>query len=184
MGGGFLDLFFRGAFAPRPRPVAPAAPRVVRGCRPPGAIAEAEFLERCTRCAACVPVCPGGTIKLAGIEAPFAEGTPFLPDLAKRPCFMCDDMPCIRACPEGALVPLPREDVRLGLAFIDPARCKAHGDQACDDCLERCPFPGVALFADEQGHPVVNPEACTGCGFCAYHCTATPGAIAIVQPAP
>jgi len=179
MGGAFFDLFLGGALASRPRPAAPRE-RPAAGHRPPGAIAEPEFLARCTHCAACVPVCPSGAIKLAGVGAPFGEGTPFLPDLMTRPCYLCDDMPCIRACSEGALLPVPREEVRLGLAVIAPERCKAHGDRACEDCLDRCPFPGVALFADEQGRPVVSPEACTGCGFCAYHCTATPGAISIV----
>lgn len=41
---------------------------------------------------------------------------------------------------------------------------------ACERCVEACPANAVAL--DEAGAPVVDEEACTGCGVCVGVCDA------------
>ena len=59
--------------------------------RPPGAVSEALFLERCTQCGDCNKACPHDAI------VPHADGTPVIyPD--QMPCYLCDDVPCIAAC--------------------------------------------------------------------------------------
>ena len=95
--------------------------------RPPGAVEEALFLERCTRCGDCLPACPFGSIK----KDP-ANGYPVL-FANESPCFLCDDFPCVAACATEALVPLgERAEVRMGLAVVNEATCTA--DQGCRFC--------------------------------------------------
>jgi ferredoxin-type protein NapG len=172
-----LDLF---SFLEAPAEPEPARPQPVpRGLRPPGALPEERFVQTCTRCRLCVEACPHEALALAGPQDGYPEGTPFLPNVAAKPCHLCDDLPCVAACPEKALLTLPLEEVRMGVAEVDPAICFAHQGQICDYCIDRCPFPEEAIAPDERGRPVVNPERCVGCGLCAYICVTTPGAIAV-----
>lgn len=147
--------------------------------RPPGALPEAEFLAHCERCHACVEACPDGSIFSAGLRQGYdVHKTPMLePDQA--PCYLCTDIPCISACPTGALRPIPWEEIRIGEAIILSNLCLNRRGEACDACLKVCPFPGEAIRAGEGGIPVVTPEHCTGCGQCAAACPAYPKAIAI-----
>jgi ferredoxin-type protein NapG len=70
--------------------------------RPPGALAETQFLAACVRCGLCVRDCPYDILTLATPEQPVANGTPFF--VARdKPCEMCVDLPCVKACPTGAL---------------------------------------------------------------------------------
>ncbi|VTR41638.1 quinol dehydrogenase periplasmic component [Serratia fonticola] len=81
--------------------------------RPPGALAEAAFDSACIRCGQCVQACPYQTLKLATLLSPRAAGTPYF--VARDiPCEMCEDIPCVVACPSGALDP--------NLTDIDQAR--------------------------------------------------------------
>ncbi len=165
--------------AEEPDSVPPPAATVRRGLRPPGAIPEERFVEACTHCRLCVEACPHEALTLAGPQEAYPEGTPFLPNVAAKPCHLCEDLPCVTACPEGALRIVPLEEVRMGLAEIDPEICFAFRGQICDYCIDRCPFPEEAIAADERGRPVINPDRCVGCGLCAYICVTTPGAIAV-----
>ena len=45
--------------------------------RPPGALAEDDFLGACIRCGLCVRDCPYDILELAKPEAPVATGTPY-----------------------------------------------------------------------------------------------------------
>jgi Fe-S-cluster-containing hydrogenase component 2 len=87
---------------------------------------------------------------------------------------MCDDRPCITACPTGAL----RLDVpaKMGTAGISPIDCLAHA--GCSACVEQCPVAGAIRL--ENGRPVVDPAACTGCGVCQSACPAPRNAVLIV----
>ena len=70
--------------------------------RPPGAIAETDFLEACTRCGDCARACPHDAIREAPARMREAERTPFI-DPHRSPCLMCEELPCIAACETGAL---------------------------------------------------------------------------------
>ena len=74
--------------------------------RPPGALPETAFVAACTRCDLCVKVCPHWALKAATRHDAPPPGTPFLHDPAADACARCPDMPCISACPTGALRPL------------------------------------------------------------------------------
>lgn len=166
--------------------------------RPPGALPELEFLTCCTRCDACMLACPQGSIQTAAPRAALAMGTPYISPRA-MPCFLCEELPCITACKDGALL-WPRRDidgqpvegpraVRMGLAVVDPERCltfprDGEPGMECQTCLDRCPYPEEALRMvlppeGEVLRPEVVAEQCTGCGLCVFGCAANRPAIRV-----
>ncbi len=147
-----------------------------RYLRPPGAIDEAAFLLTCTRCGDCVKACPVDAIKLLPPSAGGAVGTPYI-DPLDAPCDLCGK--CMPACEPGALLTItdPRK-VRMGTAVLEPSTCWAYQGSICDLCYQRCPYPDEAIKL-EGGKPVIVPDACTGCGQCAYVCVSTPVSIKI-----
>ncbi len=164
-------------------------PRDARALRPPGALAEGDFLGSCVRCGLCVDACPFGTLHLAATAGPAQPGTPFF--VARdTPCFMCDDVPCQRACPTGALgsKALAIDDARMGLAALThPERCYSFiGASRCDSCWRACPLQDTAIVmkrgATSRGGfftPTVDAAVCTGCGLCEKRCIAEPAAITV-----
>jgi MauM/NapG family ferredoxin protein len=172
-----------------------SGPRLLR---PPGALEEFAFLTACTRCDRCMDACSQGAILRAPGSARLALGTPYIEPRA-MPCFLCADLPCIPACPEGALA-RPRRTVtgaeaegpravKMGTARVSRGRCltwsgEGRPAQECRSCLDRCPFPGEAIrmVEDPAGgapHPEVDAEACTGCGLCEFGCPAPIAAIEV-----
>lgn len=95
--------------------------------RPPGAIPEKEFLGLCIKCGQCLQVCPYHSIKLADITKGVGVGTPYI-DANIRGCYACDAVPCVLACPSGALdhsCSKP-EDIQMGVAVLAfPDTCLA-----------------------------------------------------------
>jgi ferredoxin-type protein NapG len=70
--------------------------------RPPGAVEEKDFLSLCIKCGQCLQVCPYDSIILADANMGNGVGTPFI-DPLRRGCYLCPLLPCILACPSGAL---------------------------------------------------------------------------------
>jgi ferredoxin-type protein NapG len=139
--------------------------------RPPGAVEEELFLDRCTRCGDCLPACPYGSIK-----KDLATGYPVI-FANESPCYLCEDFPCIAACGEDALLPVEdRTEVRMGLAVVSRADCTA--DQGCQFCLAKCPVGALSVdFTDP--YPVVDQAKCVGCGICEQVCSTVNDRIAI-----
>ncbi len=139
--------------------------------RPPGAISERAFLQACTRCDKCINACPKDAIQRVPKKHGFLiMDTPYI-DPVKVPCVMCNDLPCIPACPDGALLPVPggREEAKMGYAILDKKKCQAYGDTFCQQCIIDCPIPGVITQKDQK--PIINKKTCTGCGVCVRSCS-------------
>jgi len=149
--------------------------------RPPGAVDEAEFLSLCTQCDDCMNACPHGSIMMAGSKFGAAVNTPVIIPL-ERPCYLCDDFPCIKACKTKALVPVAdKREVRMGKAFIDFSLCYNEGTNSgtmYPMCVLKCPLSGEAI-SSEDSRPIVNLENCVGCGVCESACQAVNNQVAI-----
>ena len=160
--------------------------------RPPGALAEKNFLGSCIRCGLCVHDCPFDVLELSQAGGDVPLGTPFF-EARKVPCEMCDDIPCVKACPTGALDHglTNIDDARMGLAVIvDQENCLAFLGLRCEVCFNICPLQGKSITLDLQHNPrsgkhalfvpVVHADACTGCGKCERACVLEEAAIKIL----
>jgi ferredoxin-type protein NapG len=146
--------------------------------RPPGALPEGEFLDRCTSCGKCVEVCPVHAIKLVASVEPKKDRKPAI-DPSAQACVVCDDLSCMKACPTGALQLVPRAEIRMGLAVLHPTICvRTHGED-CQICVDKCPIGPSAIEIPGPGAPVSVKSACTGCGVCEMYCPTDPKAIVI-----
>ncbi len=151
--------------------------------RPPGAITERQFLQDCTRCDKCIHACPKDAIVKAPKKFGFlVMGTPYI-DPMKTPCVMCDDLPCISACPDSALLPVESpSEVNMGYAILDKKKCQAYGDTFCQQCIIDCPIPG-AITQNKDQQPEFHKKICTGCGVCVRSCSTVNIPVAIkVKP--
>ncbi|HPQ25441.1 MAG: ferredoxin-type protein NapG [Chromatiaceae bacterium] len=159
--------------------------------RPPGAADEKAFQAACIRCGLCVRDCPYDTLKLASLGDEVALGTPYF-EARDIPCEMCDDIPCVKACPTGALDPALKEieKARMGLAVVvDQEACIAFQGLRCEVCFNVCPVRGKAITLNYQHNdrsgkhalfiPVVHSKDCTGCGKCEKACILEEAAIKV-----
>jgi ferredoxin-type protein NapG len=148
--------------------------------RPPGALPEAEFLERCHRCGNCVKNCPANAIfPLQSTDANIAN-TPYI-DPDEQPCVICDSLACMYVCPSGALQTVYAEDIRIGLAVFTAETCLRTKDVACTYCVDTCPIGDDAIHLTSDGVVEVIDSGCTGCGVCQYACPTSPKSI-VVKP--
>ena len=153
-------------------PEQPAPPPVrTDWLRPPGAVDEALFLERCTQCGDCAKVCPYGSI-----TSHPQNGTPVI-FADQMPCYLCEDVPCIAACATEALLPVEgRAQIRMGLAAVSHRVCTA--GQGCHACASKCPTDALSMDFDRQ-RLVVTTERCVGCGLCEQVCRTVNDHVAI-----
>lgn len=135
--------------------------------RPPGAVEEHEFLERCIRCAECMKVCPNNALHPAFFEAG-VEGlwTPILiPRIGycEHSCVLCGDV-----CPTGAIQKITEEQkmgvdqkpIRIGTAFYDQGRCLPWAMATpCIVCEEFCPTSPKAIWVEEVEIPKREQKA-------------------------
>ena len=146
--------------------------------RPPGALPEEDFAAACIRCGLCVNDCPYPTLSLANMSDAPALGTPFF-TAREAACEMCDDIPCVVACPTGALDHALTDinQAKMGLArVVDTDGCIAFQGLRCEVCFNVCPIRGKAITLELSHNersgkhaifaPVVHDSDCTGCGKC------------------
>jgi ferredoxin len=131
--------------------------------RPPGALAEEDFLARCIKCGQCMRICPTNVIHPAGLEAGI-EGL-WTPKLnfrvgtsgCQHTCIACGQL-----CPTAAIRPVTLDErtgrsgfsgrgpLRIGTAFVDRGRCLPWAmDKPCIVCQENCPVSPKAIFTRE-----------------------------------
>lgn len=161
--------------------------------RPPGALAETEFLRRCVRCGQCMQVCITNALQpdlfLGGIEALFSPVLVARTGYCEFNCTLCGQL-----CPTGAIQSLSleyKQQLKIGHAWFDKNFCLPYAKSiACIVCEEHCPTPEKAIrfksveVKDEQGvskiirQPFIVDELCIGCGICETKCP-LPGRSAI-----
>ena len=146
-----------------------ASPLVLR---PPGAIAEEDFLKACIKCGLCAEACLNrdsnkdketgnarpGTLQMAKGGDHRMIGTPFFIP-TEVPCYMCEDIPCVPVCPSGALDQLSVSNEkgeldidksRMGLAVVHKESCIAFWGIQCDACYRACPLLDEAITLEYQ----------------------------------
>ncbi|MCO4781539.1 MAG: 4Fe-4S binding protein [Candidatus Cloacimonetes bacterium] len=139
--------------------------------RPPGAIDESLFSSTCERCHKCFNACDYESISLMGASYGKLESTPML-NPQTTACHVCSDMPCIAACPSGALVnskPL----AKMASIVFNHENCLNSQGVLCDTCATNCPSSIRAIKMEGPFHkrlPTLNEETCIGCGLCIYYC--------------
>ena len=131
--------------------------------RPPWALPEADFLHRCTRCAACAPVCPTRIIVLRA-------GYPEV-DFGSAGCTFCGK--CAAACVPQALLRLEGRAPWTARASVAPA-CLAQRGVECRVCEDRCEAAAIRFSPriNLPPAPTILDDACTGCGACVSACPA------------
>ena len=132
--------------------------------RPPWALMESEFIDRCDQCAECIAACPTKLIQ------PGTDGFPQL-NFAKGECDFC--IACARACGTGALAYRadPQQAIWTLAANID-VDCIAYRGVVCRSCGEHCEAAAIR-FVPVVGRgslPRLDIERCTGCGACVSVC--------------
>ncbi len=146
--------------------------------RPPGALREPEFLERCHRCGNCVKNCPADAIQLLQSQDANLANTPYI-DPDEQPCVICDSLACMYVCPSGALQTVYAEDIRIGLAVFTTETCLRTKETDCTYCVDTCPIGSEAIRLTSDGSVEVIDSGCTGCGVCQYVCPTLPKSITV-----
>ena len=140
--------------------------------RPPGALSEPEFLERCLKCGQCMKICPTNIIMPGGIDGGWENlWTPVLNFRIGTSGCQLNCVACGQVCPTAAIRPLTFEEknglgkyektgpVRMGTAFVDRNRCLPWAmERPCIVCQENCPVSPKAIFVKEDFQTVRGGE--------------------------
>jgi polyferredoxin/formate hydrogenlyase subunit 6/NADH:ubiquinone oxidoreductase subunit I len=131
--------------------------------RPPGALAEKEFLKRCIKCGQCMRICPTNVIQPAGIDGGLENlWTPVLNNRIGSSGCQLNCVACGQVCPTSAIRPITLSEklgtgefadvgpIKLGTAFFDRGRCLPWAmDKPCIVCEENCPVSPKAIYTQE-----------------------------------
>lgn len=116
--------------------------------RPPNALDEVAFLQKCNQCSDCIQACPHNAITLEQ-DYPVLTGQ----------CDHCNA--CTSACSTGALA-----HSKL-VAKVD-FRCNPKVAYFCQSCAEVCPAEAIEI---ERGAAAkVLSDRCSGCNECQSAC--------------
>lgn len=107
--------------------------------------------RRCVGCRACVVACkaenktPPGVSYTAVVEEAVANRFDDKPIFMTKPCFHCENPPCVDVCPVSATFKRERD----GIVVIDYDRCIG-----CRYCITGCPY-GARTFDFGENYPAI-----------------------------
>ncbi len=148
--------------------------------RPPGALVEKDFLDRCIRCGNCMKVCPTNGLQpimfAAGCEGIWTPRLAADIGYCEYTCTLCSQV-----CPTGAIHYLglkKKQKTRIGVARIDRNLCLPWAKKKeCIVCEEQCPVPKNAVKLKKERiegkivlRPYIDEKLCIGCGICQTKC--------------
>jgi polyferredoxin/formate hydrogenlyase subunit 6/NADH:ubiquinone oxidoreductase subunit I len=159
-----------------------ASPKLIR---PPGALPEEKFLQKCVKCGECMKACPTNALQPAlGEAGPEGIWTPIVTPKIGYCEYYCSL--CSQVCPTGAIKELRVEEkikVKIGTAWVNKNRCIPYTmGNPCIVCEEQCPTSPKAIklvkteVLQPDGTiktplaPVIDTELCIGCGICENKC--------------
>ncbi len=145
--------------------------------RPPGALPDQQFRDRCSRGGECVKACPAHCIKI-DVTGKKGNGAPYI-EPNEMACVVCDGLYCMKACPSGALELKGIGDIDMGTAVWHSQTCVRSKGEPCTICVDHCPL-GSAAIELRNGNVAVNPLGCIGCGVCQHDCPTTPKSISVI----
>ncbi len=135
--------------------------------------------SKCTGCRTCEAVCAATNSRvMVGGESVAGLGNPALSNISvyhynpdvdvPSVCAMCQDNPCINACPVEPDLKTGRKALyrhpKTNAITYDPGRCVA-----CGNCAEACRM-GVIFIDSETGRPRGMCNLCDGDPQCVKHC--------------
>ena len=125
--------------------------------RPPQALPEPLFVQRCTGCGDCITVCPYGLISVQQNKAQI--------NIDFSACDMCAQ--CTQACATGALS--PTQAFHTGFIPHVSHLCIRQKGSNCPFCENACSTKAISF--DTIHHKLqLNLSACNGCGECQISC--------------
>lgn len=138
---------------------------------PPGSISVPRFLDHCTGCGLCITACPTQVLQPSmlqfGVRGFFKPHLDFTRGFCNFDCTACSTV-----CPEGAILPISRENkqrTQIALASFHSEHCIVHRDQTeCGACTEHCPTKALSTF--EGKVPSCNTSVCIACNVCVQTC--------------
>ncbi len=141
--------------------------------RPPGAQDEDTLIGGCIRCGKCREICPQRAIGVAHIEDGVLNARTPLMDFKSGYCNFCQDVEggplCAQVCPTRAIQQVQdTSTVVIGKAELNRDWCLAARGMGCHECVDHCPYNAMSI--GEDAVPVVDFDACNGCGACERYC--------------
>ena len=98
-------------------------------------------MEKCTGCRVCEYVCSMEHVKAFNPFRSRIRVVRIYPNTnAALNCRMCDDAPCVTACPRKALTQSPE----TGVILVNDVLCNEPG---CDKCIKACEYGSIILEA-------------------------------------
>lgn len=131
--------------------------------RPPWALHEESFIERCSRCHKCMVACP---------EKIIIKGRGGFPEInfALGECTFCQM--CVERCSDDALIKQQNEPPPWELKANVGLECLTYQGVVCLSCKEQCDTRAITMKhqSGAVAVPLIDHSLCSGCGACYQPC--------------